>query len=385
MPPRGRAALALLALALLPRPAAAHVKWFSRFNFADPPLTLGEVFTPTVVALALLSAVVVAALTGLDRRMGEAAWYRGVVSWLEGYQDRSLLVLRVAAGAVLLLNWQAAALLVPELPAGSAWVGWFQFAVALLLLFRQTVPLAGLGLLVLYGLGFVRFGPFHMLDYVYIAGFAVAFLTAGAHAPRVRAVGLPALYATVGFSLCWVALEKLVYPQWGQYVLTQNPALTLGFPVDFFLTGAAFVEFSLGFLLIIGLLERPFALVITLVFFTTTLVFGKLEVIGHTMLHAALVVFLIEGTGSVYRPPVQFHRQPALRAAFAGVNVLLLLAVLLVPYTMGARWMYHRAQAGDLPPVESAPGLRDDGDDAADAHTLGALGPEAVRPASVNH
>ena len=38
------------------------------------------------------------------------------------------------------------------------------------------------------------------------------------------------------------------------------------------------------------------ALLITLVFFATTLVFGKLEVIGHTMLHAALIVFLIEGS-----------------------------------------------------------------------------------------
>ena len=96
------------------------------------------------------------------------------------------------------------------------------------------------------------------------------------------------LYATVGFSLCWVGLEKLVYPAWSLYLLEQHPQLALGFPPDFFLMGAAFVELALGYLLLIGLFGRPLALVITVVFLMTTLVFGKLEVIGHTPLHAAL-------------------------------------------------------------------------------------------------
>lgn len=352
---RPSALVAALIAGLAPAPAQAHVKWFSEFSFADRPLTVGDVVTPTFLALALLSIVVIGALVVLDRRLAGAAWYRRVAATLEGYRDRSGLILRIAAGAVLLLNWQADAMLVPELPASAAWVGWFQFALALLLLFRQTVPLAGLGMLGLYALGLGRFGPFHMLDYAFFAGFGFAFLVSNLTNARVHGLGLPALYATVGFSLCWVALEKLVYPQWGLYVLEQNPQLALGFPVAFFLTAAAFVEFSLGYLLIIGLLERPFALLITLVFFGTTLVFGKLEVIGHTMLHAALVVFLIEGTGGVYKPPVRFHRTTPWRVAFAGVNFALLLALLLVPYALGARWMYERARAGRLPAVESVP------------------------------
>ncbi|HLA63650.1 MAG TPA: DoxX family membrane protein, partial [Rhodothermales bacterium] len=327
----------LLLLAFVPAPAWAHVKWFSRFSFADRPLTAGEVVTPTFLALALLSVVAIGALVVLDRRLAQAAWYRRIGTTLDAYRDRSPLVLRVATGAVLLLNWQADAMLVPELPASAAWVGWFQFALVLLLLFQKTVPLAGVGLAVLYGLGIARFGPFHMLDYLFLSGFAVYFMVSNTENAKVRALGLPALYATVGFSLCWVALEKLVYPDWGLYVLEQNPMLSLGFPIAFFLVGAAFVELALGYLLIIGLLERPFALLITLVFFTTTLVFGKLEVIGHTMLHAALVVFLLEGTGGVYRPPVRLHERPALRVAFAAVNFAVLLAVLLVPYTLGAR------------------------------------------------
>ena len=340
---RAPAVAVLAALALVPRPASAHVKWFSDFRFTDPPLSVAEVLTPTFWALAVLSVVALGGLVLLDARLAEAGPYKRVGAWLAGYRDRSGLVLRVATGAVMLLNWQAGVLLAPELPAGAAWIGWAQFGIALLLLFPTTVPLAGAGLLALFGVAVARFGAFHLLDYLYLVGFAVAFLVSTARSEKVRGIALPALFATVGFSLFWVGLEKLVYPAWGLYVIEQNPALALGFPVAFFLTAAAFVELALGYLLIIGLLERPLALLITLVFFTTTLLFGRLEVIGHTMLHAALIVFLIEGTGRMYAPPVRFHRRLPLRVAFAGANFALLLALLLGPYAWGAARVHERA------------------------------------------
>jgi hypothetical protein len=341
------------AVALAPGVAHAHVKWFADFTFTDRPLGAAEVVTPLFVALALLSAIAMGVLAVLDARLAGAPWYRRVVLFLERYRDRSALVLRIATGAVMLLNWQADAMLVPELPAGAPWVGWLQFGVAVLLLFARTVPLAGIALLALYGLGFAWYGPFHMLDYAFYAGFGYYFVASGAPAGRLRALALPALYATVGFSLCWVAVEKLVYPQWGLYVLSQNPALAMGFPLEFFLVAAAFVELSLGYLLIIGLLERPFAVLITIVFFCTTLIFGKLEVIGHTMLHAALIVFLIEGSAGRFPAPVRIHRRGPLRIAFASVNFVLLLVLLLVPYTAGARRMHEEAREGELPPAQT--------------------------------
>ncbi len=351
---------AVISAALLtPATARAHVKWFSEFSFTDRPLSVEDVATPTFVALALLSAVAMGVLVVLDARLAGAPWYKRVVAALDRYRDSSSLILRIVTGAVMLLNWQADAMLVPELPIPDAWIGWAQFAIALALLSKRTVPLAGLGLLGLYLFGIARFGPFHMLDYLYYAGFGLYFLVAGAPAGRLKALGLPALYATVGFSLFWVALEKLVFPQWGLYVLSQNPTLALGFPLEFFLVAAAFVELSLGYLLIIGLLERPFALLITLVFFATTVVFGKTEVIGHTMLHGALLIFLIEGSAGRYPPPVRFHRRPKLRVAFASVNFLVLLALLLVPYAAGAQRMHERAREGELPPVRPGPGLEE--------------------------
>ena len=348
---RGRAGWMMIAVsaAMVPAAASAHVKWFAQFSFADRPLTVAQAATPLFFALAALSMAVIGAMVLLDRRLENAAWYRGVNDWLADRRGDALLVMRIGIFSTLLLAWQADALLAPELRASAGWIGWLQFILALLLLFPRTVPVAGGGLIALYGLAAARFGAFHLLDYLFFAGAGWYLLVGRARGERIRGTGVPALYATVGFSLCWVALEKIVYPQWALYLLDQHPQLTLGLDVRFFLLAAAFVELGLGYLLIINLLQRPLALVITVVFFLTTTVFGKLEVIGHTPIHAALVVFLLEGPGTVYRAPITFHRRLGMRTAFAAVNFALLLAILLPLYAAAAR-----AQARDAAPATAS-------------------------------
>lgn len=344
------------AAAMVPSAAHAHVKWFSEFSFADQPLTVAQAATPLFLGLAALSMAVIGGMVLLDRRLENAAWYRAADRWLTDRRGDALLVMRIGTFATLLLAWQADALLAPELRVWSGWIGWLQFLFALLLLFPRTVPVAGGGLILLYGLAAARFGAFHLLDYLFFAG-AGWYLLVSRAGERIRGTGIPALYATVGFSLCWVALEKIVYPQWALYVLDQHPQLALGLDLRFFLLGAAFVELSLGYLLIINLLQRPLALVITLVFFTTTLVFGKLEVIGHTPIHAALIVFLLEGPGSVYRPPIALHRRLGLRTAFAAVNFALLVAILLPLYAAAARAQARAAAADAVPQALARPAL----------------------------
>ena len=336
-------------------PAAAHVKWFSRFSYADPPRTLGEVVTPTFLALALLSVVVVAALVPVDRWMEGRGWNQRANGWLAERSGQSRLVMRVGTGMVLLLAWQADLVLVPGLPIPAPWVGWLEFALAALLLFERTTALAGAGLLLLFGFGVGEAGLYYMLDYLLVVGVGYYLIATGAREGRMAASALPALYATVGFSLCWVALEKMVWPDWGLYVLEENPRLALGLDLRFFLLAAAFVEFCLGYLLIINLLQRPMALVITITFFGTTLVFGKTEVIGHTLIHAALVVFLLEGPGRGFRPPIALHRGLRLRTAFAAVNLALLLAILLPLYSLGAAAMHRGALADGADAGAAAP------------------------------
>ncbi len=176
--------------------AYVHVKWFSEFSFRDRPLGLAEAITPTFLALALLSTLTIGGLVFLDRALAGVASYQRINQWLQSRSDDSVLVMRIAAGAVLLLSWQADARLVPELGIGAAWIGWYQFLLALLLPFRRTVPIAGAGLILLYAIGLARFGAFHMLDYLLYAGAGYYLLVSNTPDPRVR----------------------IVYPQWGLYV-----------------------------------------------------------------------------------------------------------------------------------------------------------------------
>lgn len=344
--------------------ANAHVKWFAAFDFRERPLTLGEIMTPTFIALALLSFVVIGSMVVIDQRLDNVGWYGQINQWLIKQQPYSLDVMRFAMAGFLLIAWSSNAILAPELETELIWLNWFQFVLVILLLFKRTMPLAGAGLILLYFLSMIEFGFFHLLDYLHYIGIGVYFFTSQFEDERIRGLGLPALYATIGFALIWLGFEKLVYPGWGLYLLEQNPQLTLGFPPQFFLQGAAFVEISLGYLLLIGLLERPLAAVITLVFFTTTLIFGKMEVIGHTPLHAALVIFLFNGPGFFYRPPIAIHKQLNWRMMFATVNFVVLLLLFGFGYTASAQTQYetavnnavgHSSQSLDLTGEENIP------------------------------
>ncbi len=311
--------------------AWAHVKWFSQFSFADRPRTVPEAMDSTFWGLLALSIVSIGVLVVLDHRLSSVQWTKKVARWLEGYKGHSPIIMRAAAAAVLLLSFQAGTLFVPELACSSK-IGWVQFALAVLLLFNRTVIVSGAGIMALYFFGVARYGWFHMLDYPVFAGVGYYLAVTALRSERIRATGLVMLYVTVGFSLAWVAIEKFIYPSWGLYLLQQNPQLALGLDIKFFLTAAGFIEISLGYLIMICLLQRPLALVITFVFFLTTLVFGKTEVIGHTIIHASLIVFLIEGPGTLYKAPIDWHKHPALRMAFACVNFILFVFALLVCY-----------------------------------------------------
>ncbi len=319
----------------------AHVKWYSNFSYGDRPLTLAEAVTPTFLLLAVAAMLVMSLMVVLDYKLQNTPYFRRMDERLGKIGNYSQIVLRVGTGAVMLLSWQANAMLVPELDHAADWIGWYQFGLALLLLFQRTTPLAGLGLIGLFTFGIIEFGMLHMLDYLLYAGVGY-FLLAGENTnAKFQSSALPALYFTLGFSLCWVALEKVVYPEWGLSVLEQQSHLAMGLDLSLFLTASAFVEFCLGYLLIIGLLQRPISLFITLVFFMTTLTFGKLEVIGHTLIHAALIVLLIEGPGKRYSAPYTFHQKPVQRVVFAALNFAVLLTLMLVPYVNSAQTAYR--------------------------------------------
>ncbi len=303
---------------------------------------MSAVITPTFLGLMLLSVVTIALLVVLDRRLEGNPLVRRVNGWFEQRREHAPLVMRIGVGAVLLMSWQNDVIVAPELHLPWSWLGWFEFGCAFLLLFRATTPIAGVGVLTLAVIAIGEFGIFHILDYALLIGVGWYLIVRSQRNEKLAATGLPALYGTLGFSLCWVALEKMVYPQWTLFLLDQHPTLALGLPHEFFLIGAAFVEICLGYLIIICLMERTLALTILTVFFLTTLTFGKVEVVGHTIVHAILIVFLLEGPGRVYKAPITFHHRLALRAPFAAVNFVIVVFVLLFAYTNVAAVVHER-------------------------------------------
>ncbi len=320
-----------------------HVKWFSDFDFADAPRNLAEIATPMFFVLATVAALSLVGIAFVDRRVQDADWYRRSTNWLSEHQTVATDVMRLTMAGVLVVAWQQHNLLAPELPERWGVVGWIQLIVALAALSRRTVPLAGVGLIVLWLIAVGSFGAFHMLDYAHVVGIGVYLAASHPRFDAMEWIGLPALYMSVGAGLIWAALEKLVYPGWSLAILESHPALVLGVDPEFFLLGAAFLEISLGFLLLVGLVERPLAALITVVFFTTTLVFGRTELVGHAPLHAALIVFLLAGPSRVFGIPSRAFTP--LRAWAVPAKYTLVLAAFLTAYLTSAHAQFEHAVA----------------------------------------
>src|SRR5690606_34288102 len=147
---------------LLPATAFAHVKWFSKFNLSDRPATVAEAITPVFLGLVALSVVVIMILAVTEQRIAGQGWFQRVNSWLSQRATQAPIVLRVVMGATLLLSWQQDSVFAPELGVGS-WVGWSEFLLAVLLLFRRATPWAAAGILALFGYCVAIFGVFHMI------------------------------------------------------------------------------------------------------------------------------------------------------------------------------------------------------------------------------
>lgn len=341
-----RLPLLFLLLLTFRNEAFAHVKWFTDGSYADKPLSVPEVVSNVFIWLLGLALVVISVGVWLDRQIASSKWYRDLDGWFESKRSSSVMVMRIAAGMLFLLSWQGGAMLAPTLmvPSKYEWVGMFQFLLAFLLLFDKTVPYAGIGTIILYLLGCVIYDPFHMLDYALFTGVGYYLATSSSRHVKLKQSGLTVLYLTVGFSLCWVALEKFIYKDWSMFLVTEHPQLAMGLNYDFFISSAAFVEFSLGYLLIVNLLQRPLAVLITIVFFLTTAVFGKVEVIGHTLVHGALVVFLLEGPGDVYHFLHRKFHTIGKRILFTTSGFLVLLFSLLFAYHLLANNKYERKQ-----------------------------------------
>lgn len=317
-----------LGLILTPFYTQAHVKWFT--EVAPQKETIENILSPLFMTLALVAAIVLATLTLIIPKTSEWPLIKKWDDFLSGFRKYSRYLLKYGTAAALIIQISNGTLFAPEFHVDTtlmtvlAWV-----TIGLLLVPHHIATKLGAAILFfLFIMVTVEQGIFYMLDY----GFYVAIigvLLVGS--TKLEKVGFPFLYLGTGLSLCWVAVEKWVYPTMSLDIVANHNVPTFGFEPSAFIVMAAFVEFVVGYLLVVGILNRVLGFVVTTIFILTTMLFGFTEVIGHFMIHVVLIIFIIEGV-SFYNPPIKMHKTKTDQFIFVFLNFIFVLSTFVLIY-----------------------------------------------------
>ena len=336
--------LAALPCLLLAAPAQAHVKWFEAYEVAAAPTPI-----PTVLGLSafwlgiglVLAFFLLAAL--LERRGIGGAVLRGLDLATRPLRDGADAFLLAVFGAFFVALYAIGGTwLTPELRTEHGWVPWVQLLVALLLVARRT-RMAAAGLVVgLWALTLTEYDLFHLLDYLAlglgIAGFlALSALPDGAWHRRRFAV----LRIGVALGLMWSSMEKFAYPQWFMPLLEEKPYLAFGLDFGPYTTMAGVAEFTLGFgLLWTPLVRRLSAAALFLLMFAAVYPFGRVDMIGHATILAALLVAVADPERGA---PLAMPAESRWRVPLVPAGLAAMLAVTMASYWGMHHLIYQRA------------------------------------------
>ncbi|MFB9273968.1 DoxX family membrane protein [Cohnella cellulosilytica] len=306
----------------------AHVKWFT--DVTPVKETLDNVLSPVFAGTALAVALLLAALTQLLPSIMKIGALDKLDNGLEKLRPWSFHILQYGTAISLLWALLEGGLFAPEFapPAGALELTVWATIALLLIPHHWSVKLASIVLFGLYVYYIGEYGLFHMLDYGFYLAIAAAL---GFYRTPMQKWSFPLLYLGTGLSLCWVAVEKWIYPAMSLDIIEHHGVPTFGFDPAVFVVLAAFVEFVVGYLLVVGILNRLLSIVLTLIFIMTTMLFGYVEIVGHFMIHIVLALFIIEGV-SFYKPPVEMHKTKLERIVFVALNFLLVLATYVLLY-----------------------------------------------------
>jgi hypothetical protein len=170
------------------------------------------------------------------------------------------------------------------------------------MLSRQTMPLSALGIFVLFGIGVWEYGPFHLADYPIFLGIAAYLALVGGQTDFFGMRPIDVLRWAAGITLMWASIEKWAYPEWSYPLFMQHPEMTMGFAPDFFMRAAGAVEFALAFALIwTPLVRRVAAVILAAMFVSAVFEFGKIDLIGHSLIVVALVGIIADNGGRAWR------------------------------------------------------------------------------------
>ncbi|OCA90769.1 hypothetical protein A8F94_02515 [Bacillus sp. FJAT-27225] len=320
--------LGFFILLLTPLAALGHVKWFTETKPVKVPIE--EILSPLFISVTIIVALGLAALPQLLPWIMKWEPLARIDNYLEGFRKYSRKILKYGTAIALIIQVTFGTIFAPEITIQStaitiaAWV-----AIGFLLFPHHYATKAGA--LILLGLFMYitpEYGIFHMLDYGFYLAIIFVLLIGNT---KWEEWGFPFLYLGTGLSLCWVAVEKWVFPGMTLDIISGHNVPTFGFSPEVFIVLSAFIEFVVGYLLVVGVLNRLLAFVLTLIFVLTTTLFGWLELVGHFMIHVILVIFIIEGV-SFYKPPIAIHKTVADRVIFVFLNFIFVLSTFLLIY-----------------------------------------------------
>ena len=289
------------ALALATTPAQAHVKWFAPYNVAADPTPLPVVFSGQFLIL-LACTIVLIMLVHVADRVIEGG-FRGdpFTQAFAALAPQSADIMRITLGAFMLSLWlKGGIILTPELTTTNEAISWLQLGLAAATITWRTSWIAGLGILVLYGVAVGQYGIFHLLDYPLFLGIAAYIIIHSLKIERLQPYALSILYFAMAQTLLWASVEKWAFGAWTMPLLMQHERITLGIDHRLYLTLAGYVEFVAAFLLLYGRTsQRLSALMLFAIFVAAVIDFGKIDAVGHAMIIASLLIVVINGNTTV--------------------------------------------------------------------------------------
>jgi hypothetical protein len=291
LPRLGTIPLAFMVNAGLVETASAHVKWFCAYNVAGQPRGLENVLCPNFELLIGVSILALMAGSLVEWTFLGAAMLRAMDRATRFIEENTELIFRGGCVFFFVAIWAIGGMiLTPELRTNSTAIGALQLAIAAGMASRRTMPLSAIGIFILFDIAIWNYGTFHLADYPIFLGVAVYIALKGAQTDFFGARPIDIVRWAAGVTLMWASIEKWAYPQWSFPLFIEHPNLTFGFDQEFFMQAAGAVEFALAFALMwTPLVRRVAAILLTSMFVSAVFEFGKVDLIGHTLIVVVLV------------------------------------------------------------------------------------------------
>lgn len=286
-----------LAIMVLAAPAEAHVKWFAPYIVGATPQPLSATLTNPFFWQGIMLVLLFFVATRLVEPTKLGVWLSDGMTRLGAPLAARLDdFLRATIAAFFIAIFSVGGIyLTPDLKTDSALIPWVQLGIAVCIFFRPAMPLAALGVVGLWVTALREYDLFHLLDYLALGlGVAGYLWLSAAKSPALNSARFDVLRWGVAIALMWSSLEKFAYPDWFYPLVEEKPYLTFGLSRDAFIPMAGVAEFTLGFgLLSTALIRRLSAVALLVIFNAAVYPFGRIDLIGHGLIMAALVAIAV--------------------------------------------------------------------------------------------